>query len=101
MKGNKGAYVIGHITVKDPGKWTEYRNKVPATLAPWGGELMFRGTRETVLCGEHDHTDIVVIRFPDADSITGWYNSPDYQALIPVRTQAADVVLVSYESAAE
>ncbi len=25
------AYVIGHITVKDQGKWAEYRSKVPAT----------------------------------------------------------------------
>lgn len=37
------AYVIGHLTVKDPEKWAEYRRDVPATLAEWGGELVFRG----------------------------------------------------------
>lgn len=101
MKESRPAYVIGHITVKDPGKWAEYRSKMPATLAPWGADLVFRGTRNTVLCGEHEHVDIVVIRFPDTDSVSGWYNSPAYQALIPVRTEAADVTLVSYASAAE
>ncbi len=41
----KCAYVIGHLTVKDPDKWAEYRRRVPATLAPWGAELVFRGKR--------------------------------------------------------
>ena len=93
------AYVIGHITVKDAGKWAEYQSRVPATLAPWGAELVLRGKRKAVLSGRHNHTDTVVIRFPDSDSVAGWYDSGAYQELIPLRTQAADVELVSYESA--
>jgi uncharacterized protein (DUF1330 family) len=93
-----GACVIGHITVKDPEKWMEYRGKVPATLAPWGGEVLFRGSLAAVLSGELSHTDVVVVRFADAKAALGWYGSPAYQALIPLREQAADVVLVSYES---
>ena len=92
------AYVIGHITVKDSEKWMEYRAKVPATLAQWGGELILRGRRVAVLSGEHPYTDTVVIRFPDAGAISGWYGSPAYQALIPIREQAAEMVLISYES---
>jgi uncharacterized protein (DUF1330 family) len=92
------AYVIGHITVKDPEKWAEYRSRVPATLAPWGGEVVLRGRRVAVLSGEHPHTDTVVIQFPDAGAIDAWYRSPAYQALIPLRSQAAEMVLISYES---
>ncbi len=92
------AYVIGHITVKDSAKWAEYRGKVPATLAQWGGEVILRGRRIAVLSGEHAHTDTVVIRFPDAEAVSGWYGSPAYQALIPVREQAAEMVLISYQS---
>ncbi len=91
-------YVIGHMTVKDPEKWTEYRSKVPSTLAPWGGEVVFRGRRVAVLSGEHPYADAVVLRFPDAKAVEGWYGSPAYQALIPVRHQAADMVLISYEA---
>lgn len=90
------AYVIGHITVKDPAKWAEYRARVPATLAPWKAELVFRGERLAVLGGEHQHTDTVVIRFPNAAAIDGWYNSAAYQALIPLRREAADLDLVSF-----
>jgi uncharacterized protein (DUF1330 family) len=92
------AYVIGHINVKDPEKWIEYRGKVPATLVPWGGELILRGRRVAVLSGEHSYTDAVVIRFPDADAAAGWYSSPAYQMLIPIRNQAAEMILISYES---
>ena len=91
-------YVIGHITVKNPEKWGEYREKVPATLAPWGGEVMLRGRRIAVLSGAHPYTDTVVIRFPDANAAKGWYGSPAYQTLIPIREQAAEMVLISYES---
>ena len=91
------AYVIGHITVKDTAKWTEYRNQVPATLEPWGAELVLRGKLASILAGEHTHTDTVVIRFPDIKAINSWYSSPAYQALIPLRETAAEIVLLSYE----
>ena len=90
------ACVIGHITVKDEEKWAQYRAQVPATLAPWGADLLFRGQRAGILAGQHEHVDTVVIRFPDADTVDAWYNSPEYQALIPLRQQAADLDLVIF-----
>jgi uncharacterized protein (DUF1330 family) len=92
------AYVIGHITVKDPDKWAEYRSQVPETLKPWGAELVFRGKRTGVLSGQHSHQDTVVIRFPDQESLNGWHDSAAYQTLIPLRTQAADIDLIGYDS---
>ncbi len=90
------AYLIGHLTVKDADKWAEYRSQVPATLEPWGAELVLRGNRLAILAGGHPHADVVVIRFPSQDAIDGWHSSAAYQALIPLRQQAADVVLLSY-----
>src|SRR3546814_6252185 len=81
------AFIVGHIKVKDQEKWAEYCRRVPGTVAPWGGEVIIRGTRTAVLTGEHDYTDTVLIRFPDARSITGWHDSPAYQELTKVRKQ--------------
>jgi len=92
------AYVVGHITVKDSEKWDEYRTRVPATLEPWGAELVFRGKKVATLAGEHSHSDIVVIRFPDKAAINRWHSSAAYQALIPLRAQAAEMLLISYEA---
>jgi uncharacterized protein (DUF1330 family) len=50
-----------------------------------------------VLSGEHQHDDAVVIRFPDPGAVAGWYGSAAYQALIPLREQAAEMVLITYE----
>lgn len=91
------AYVIGNITVKNPEKWAEYRSQVPATLVPWGAELVLRGTQAKALSGQYRHTDTVVIRFPDMDAVAGWHDSPAYQVLVQLRKEAADVDLVSFE----
>ena len=92
------AYLVGTITVKSPQKWAEYTSRVPHTLAPWGAELVFRGKKVAVLAGEHPHADIVVIRFADLDDLNQWFSSPAYQSLIALREQAAEVVLLSYET---
>lgn len=92
------AFLIGHITIKDAALWDEYRHAVPATLAPWDAELVFRGQRAAVLGGHHAHTDVVVIRFADMAALDGWFASPAYQALLPLRLRAADVDLVSYST---
>ena len=95
---SQSACVIGHISVKDATKWAEYCRSVPATIAPWGAELVFRGRRAKILGGQHGRTDTVVLRFPDLASVDGWFESAAYQALIPLRQQAADVDLVSFEA---
>ena len=59
---------------------------------------MFRGKLFAVFSGAHPHADTVVIRFPDAAAVRRWFDSPAYQALIPLREQAADVVLTAYET---
>lgn len=92
------AYLVGHLTVKDAEKWARYRAQVPATLKPWGAEVVFRGTKSATFSGELPHADIVVIRFPDKQSIDCWHASEAYQSLLPLRQQAADMVLLSYES---
>ncbi len=90
------AYAVGQILVKDAAKWDTYRNQVPHTLEPWGGELVFRGVQANAMAGHCPYPDIVVIRFPSLAAVEGWFSSDSYQALIPIREQAADVTLVSY-----
>lgn len=92
------AYIIGHITIKDPAQWSDYCSRVPATISACGGELVFRGKKLAVLNGVHAHTDTVVARFPDKASLEAWHDSPEYQALIPLRDAGADVTLLAYEA---
>jgi uncharacterized protein (DUF1330 family) len=92
------AYFVGQITVKNEAKWDEYRSKVPATLAPWHAELMFRGKQPDIKSDGSPHLHIVVIRFPSLADAEGWHYSKAYQTLVPLRLEAADVVGTIYEA---
>ena len=92
------AYLIGHITINNSDKWKTYVTGVQKSLIPFEAEVVFRGERATVLAGEHPHQHTVVIKFPDQPTLQQWYHSDAYQALIPVRDEAADVVIVSYDA---
>ena len=92
------AYLIGHITVKDAELWEKYVTGVSNSLLHRKAEVVFRGKRSKVLTGEHSYANTVVIQFPDQQSLQDWYNSKEYQELIPIRDKAADVMIISYDA---
>ena len=92
------AYLIGHISIKKPEKWKIYVAGVQKSLKPFNGEIVFRGKRSAVLTGTHPHDHTVVINFPDQSTLQQWYNSKEYQGLIAIRDEAADVVIISYDA---
>lgn len=91
------AYLVGQMTVKDPELWKQYVAGVAASLEPHGARIVFRGERERVLAGAQPHDRAVVLRFEDHAALLAWFESPAYQALIPLRERAADMVLASYQ----
>ena len=92
------AYLIGHITIKDPVKWNVYVEGVRESLIPFEAQVIFRGQRASVLTGEHPYRDTVVIKFADQPTLQNWYHSESYQQLISTRDSAADVVIISYDA---
>ena len=89
-------YLVGQIAVRDPQLWEQYVVGVRGSLEPFGAELVFRGKKTAVLAGSQERELGVVIRFADHEELLRWYRSDAYQALIPLRDRAADVVLVGY-----
>lgn len=94
------AFFVATSRIKDPQKFADYGAKAGATFAPFGGKLVIRGKAGDTLAGTSDHQAVGVARFPDMEALTAWYRSPDYQALIPLRDDAADMTLVTYEEPA-
>ncbi|MEQ1719240.1 MAG: DUF1330 domain-containing protein [Hyphomicrobium sp.] len=79
------AYVIVQETIKDEAMFNDYRKDVPATLEPFGGTFVVRGGHLTIVEGEWVHPRLVVIAFPTRAAAEGWYGSPAYQKLMPLR----------------
>jgi len=92
------AYLVGHITIKDPDLWQVYIAGVQKSLIPFEAEVIFRGQGAAVLAGEHPYGQCVVIKFANQAAIQEWYHSDTYQNLIPTRDKAADVAIISYDT---
>ena len=92
------SYLVGHITVKDPELWQKYVSGVQESLSAYNSRVIFRGKLVSVLAGKHEHDLVVVIEFPDQSTLDNWYSSGKYQALIPLRDKAADVVITTYKA---
>lgn len=79
------AYFIGKITITDPDQYASYAQQVPATIQEHGGKYIVRGGDPKQMEGDVQGSRIVVLEFANRDAALGWYNSPLYQAILPIR----------------
>ena len=86
------AYLIAEIE-KDPSKIEDltasrkYAEEAPKSLAPFNGQYLVRagGTKVQALEGEAPKGYIVIIGFESLEKARGWYTSPAYEAIKPIR----------------
>ena len=84
------AYVIAEVE-KDPSKSQDptaaqtYRDGVPKTLMPFGGRYLAVTQKAQAVEGEAPKGTLVVIAFESLEKARGWYYSPAYEALKPIR----------------
>ena len=84
------AYAIAHLRSVRPGPdIVRYLERIDATLEPFGGRFVVHGSAIDVREGEWPG-DVIVIEFPDRDSATRWYESAEYQQILPLRTRNAE-----------
>jgi uncharacterized protein (DUF1330 family) len=90
------AYVIADVEVTDPARYAEYRNKVPATVAAYGGRFLVRGGPHQVAEGSWHPHRVVVLELPSMEQARRWYESEDYRGPKALRQAAArtDVIFV-------
>lgn len=81
------AYVIAYLRDVEVGpEIAEYIERIGATMAPYGGRFLVHGGQLVALEGTWDG-DVVMLEFPDLASAQEWFESPDYQAILPLRTE--------------
>jgi uncharacterized protein (DUF1330 family) len=66
-----------------------YRAAVPATLAQYGGRFLVRGGASELIEGGPAPKRIVILEFASAAAVKRWYNSPEYQKILPDRLNNA------------
>ena len=84
------AYVIAEVE-RDPSKPDDpvasrkYAEEAPKSLAAFGAQYVVAGGKVQALEGEAPKGYIVVIGFDSVEKARGWYYSPAYEAIKPIR----------------
>lgn len=81
------AFLIAFAKIKDASRLQEYSAAAGPTLIAAGGSIVARGKLATTLAGSLSADSCLIVKFPSADAARAWYESPAYQALIPLRDQ--------------
>ena len=83
-------YFIGQIDITDPQAYGQYRDKVPAIVQAHGGRYLVRGGALELAEGDAPLPRTVVLEFPSVAAAKAWYESPEYQAILPIRLGASN-----------
>lgn len=81
------AFLIAFAKIKDASRLQEYSAAAGPTLIAAGGSIVARGKLAATLAGSLSADSCLIVKFPSADAARAWYESPAYQALIPLRDQ--------------
>lgn len=90
------SYYLFHFSIKDSEKFLSYAQQAPATLTPYGGEIVLRGKLDSTIQGPELGEVNGILGFPSDEMAEKWYESDQYQALIPLRDEGATTTVSRY-----
>lgn len=78
------AYFIANYTITNYEEYMKYVQEVIPLLAKIGGKTLVAGEGHTVVEGTPAKAT-VIIEFADRAALEAWYNSAEYQQIVPLR----------------
>ena len=91
------AYIFATIEINDPAAYDDYRRRVPAVIAAYGGRYLVRGGAVERLEGDAPMHRLVIVEFPDMTRLKTFYNSAQYQLLLGIRQRSAKSTVLAIE----
>ena len=90
------AYFIANILIKDEALMQKYADELGDMVKRRGGEYLAIDDSPTVLEGEWNYSKLVLLRFPDEETLKLWYDSTEYQKVLKLRLDATqcDTIMV-------
>ena len=80
-------YVVWDAEITNRPGLEPYVAAVTDTITKHGGRYLARAGATKLIEGGPEPKTIVILEFPDAVSVDRWYNSPEYQKILPHRLQ--------------
>jgi uncharacterized protein (DUF1330 family) len=79
------AYYVAEVEITNPAGFQPYGAAVGATLEQYGGRYLTRGGPTELIEGGPEPKRIVILEFADKAAVKRWYESPEYQKILPLR----------------
>lgn len=83
------AYIIVDLEITDPDGYADYGQRVPPTVAAYGGRYLVRGGTVETLEGDWQPKRLVVLEFDSAQQARAWWASEEYREPKAMRRRAA------------
>ena len=90
------AYLVANYKLTNPEAYRAYVPAVLPTLEAHGAEVLVADYESEAIEGA-PHRVTIVLRFPSKEAARAWYRSPEYQAIIKLRTDHSDGFVVFAE----
>jgi uncharacterized protein (DUF1330 family) len=87
-------YLVANFELTNSEGYKAYVPAVVPTLQAHGAEILVAEYESEALEGEPGSIT-VVIKFASKEALNGWYNSPEYQRIIHLRTDNSKGIAVS------
>jgi uncharacterized protein (DUF1330 family) len=91
------AYVFFDGVSVHPERMTGYREKAFASVKAFNGKVVANTNNIDCREGDWHPTKIVMLEFPSMEKARAWYESPEYQGVLPIRLDANRDKMVLFE----
>ena len=93
-------YVLAQGRIENRKLLDEYVAKALPTIQPHGGRVVAFDEAPEVVEGTIDHPRTVILEFASREAFRTWYDSPEYQSVLPLRLESAPGTLILVEGLA-
>ena len=88
-------YVVVTIKkIRDIEAFRDYASRVAPIIERYGGKYVAVDKTPEVRSGEWPFVRTVIVAYPNYAAAQNWYNSREYQQIIPIRMRAIDANIV-------
>ena len=84
------AYFVFRNRITDNEALQAYIPKAVETMGPYGAELVVLDEKSEIKEGSSDLGRTVILKFESRERAEAWYNSPEYQKVLPERLGASE-----------
>jgi uncharacterized protein (DUF1330 family) len=87
-------YVVAQGKVENRKLLDEYVEKAIPTIGAHGGRILAFDETPEIVEGTVELPRTVILEFPSREGFLAWYDSPEYQAILPTRLAAMPGTLI-------